>query len=321
MNDPSSPKYLQASLNEALEMLHDYASDHPESLSDVAPLPSLLSQCEALCEAAPSPPPVRSIHHFACSGGTLISKCLASMPNVTLLSEIDPLSRMQTGARHKRSFMPTDLIHGARVALRPVGDDTALSMFRAALAELHNALNETGRHLLLRDHAHSQFCSDTAPSQRPTLHDILAQCGPVLSVVTVRHPLDCYLSLIKNGWQTFSPFTLEEYARRHMAFLDRHQGLPLFRYEEFVDDPDGQLERMCAELGLRFVPGAESLIQIVEISGDSGRSSAHISRRLRRAVSDEIETEIDESPGYAELCGRLGYALRGESIICGGIVA
>lgn len=312
MNDPSSPKYLQASLNETLEMLHDYAVNHPETLSDVAPLPSLLSQCEALCEAAPPSTPVRSIHHLACSGGTLISKCLATMPNVTLLSEIDPLSRMQMNARHKRSFMPTDLIHAARVALRPIDDDTALAMFRAALAELHGALNESGRHLLLRDHAHSHFCSDTAPPERPTLHEILAQTDPVLSVVTVRHPLDCYLSLIKNGWQTFSPFTLEEYAKRHMAFLDRHRDLPLFRYEEFVADPDGQLEKICAELALSFLPGAESLIQIVDISGDSGRSSPNISRRARRAISDEIEAEIDESPCYAKLCARLGYALRDE---------
>lgn len=321
MNDPSSPKFLQDSLNEALEMLHDYACDHPESLSDVAPLPSLLSQCEALRDTALPSPPMRSIHHFACSGGTLISKCLASMPNVTLLSEIDPLSRMQIDSQHNQLFMPTDLIYGARVAVRPVDDDTTLAMFSAALEELHGALSETGRYLLLRDHAHSQFCSDTAPPERPTLLDVLAQAGPVLSVVTVRHPLDCYLSLIINGWQTFSPFTLEDYANRHIAFLDRHRDLPLFRYEEFVDDPDGQLEKICAELELPFVPGTESLIPVVEISGDSGRSSAHISRRPRRAVSDEIETEISESPGYANLCARLGYALRGEPIICGPIAA
>ncbi len=320
MNDVLTPQDLQASLDEALAMLRDYARDCPAPLSDLAPLPSLLAQCEALCAAAPPPAKVRSIHHLACSGGTLISKCLASMPNVTVLSEIDPLSQMQIGQQAKRLFLPTDLIYGARVALRPIDPDTAVAMFRSALAELHRALSDTGRHLLLRGHAHSQFCSDTAPPDRPTLHDILAEAGPVLSVVTVRHPLDCYLSLIKNGWKTFTPFTLEGYARRHMAFLDRHRGLPLFRYEEFVEDPDGQLERMCAVLDLPFMPGTESVISVVAISGDSGRSSAQIAHRARRAVSDEIETEIDKSPDYAALCTRLGYSRRDEPVICGPVV-
>lgn len=317
MNDTPSPDDLQASLNEALAMLRDYARDQPVPLSDLAPLPSLLAQCEALCAAAPPPPKLRSIHHLACSGGTVISKCLAAMPNVTLLSEIDPLSQMQIGQKAKRLFMPTDLIYGAGVALRPVDADTAVAMFRAGLAALHRGLTETGRHLLLRDHAHSQFCSDTAPPERPTLHDILAETGPVLSVVTVRHPLDCYLSLIKNGWKTFTPFTLEDYARRHLAFLDRHRSLPLFRYEEFVEDPDGQLEKICAALELPFLPEAEAVISVVTISGDSGRTSARIAHRPRRPVPEEIEAEIGTSPGYAELCARLGYAQQGEPVICG----
>ena len=31
---------------------------------------------------------IRTIHHLACTGGTVISKCLASMPDITLVSEI-----------------------------------------------------------------------------------------------------------------------------------------------------------------------------------------------------------------------------------------
>lgn len=319
MNDVPSPDDLQASLNEALAMLRDYARDQPMTAADLVPLPSLLAQCEALCAAAPVPQNVRSVHHFACSGGTLISRCLAAMPNVTLLSEIDPLSQMQIRQVNKRMFLPTDLIYGAGVALRPVDSDTTVAMFTAALGELHKALTAQGRYLVLRDHAHSQFCSDTALPQRPTLHEMLEKAGPVLSVVTVRHPLDCYLSLIKNGWTNFTPFTLDEYASRHLDFLDRHRGLPLFRYEDFVADPNGVLKQICTALALPYLPDAESVISVVTISGDSGRSSTLIEARARRPVPDEIEAEIDRSPRYAALCTRLGYALRGEPVICGTI--
>ena len=40
-----------------------------------------------------SRPFARAIHHFACSGGTVISKCVAAMPHVALLSEVNPLNR------------------------------------------------------------------------------------------------------------------------------------------------------------------------------------------------------------------------------------
>ena len=35
-------------------------------------------------------PLLRTIHHLACTGGTVISKCLAAMPDVALISEVNP---------------------------------------------------------------------------------------------------------------------------------------------------------------------------------------------------------------------------------------
>ena len=38
-------------------------------------------------------PVIRTIHHLACTGGTLISKCISSMPETALISEINPMNR------------------------------------------------------------------------------------------------------------------------------------------------------------------------------------------------------------------------------------
>lgn len=302
---------LQHSLDEALDLLRDYSQASELPAGPHEPLPSLLAQCEALCAEFPDSPPIRSIHHFAFTGGSLICKCIASMPNVTLLSEIDPLSRMQIAAKEPPKFIPTDLLYGARIALRPIDDAAAASVFEAAVQRLHQTLCDTGRYMVLRDHAHSQFCTDTAPPDRPTQRNLLTRIGPVLSVVTVRHPLDSYLSLILNHWRTvtpFTPFTLEEYARRYIAFLEQHAGLALYRYEDFVAAPDDVLCQICADLDLPFTEDYEELIGIVPMSGDSGRSSATIAARPRRAVSPEIIQEIADSPTYADLCLRLEYA-------------
>jgi len=37
-------------------------------------------------------PVLRTLHHLSCTGGTLFSKCLASMEQVALLSEVHPFN-------------------------------------------------------------------------------------------------------------------------------------------------------------------------------------------------------------------------------------
>ena len=300
---------LLDTLEGALSLLEPRFGNLASLPTDDGRLPSLLEECEALVAAASGPEPVRSIHHFGASGGTLISRCIALMPNVTLLSEIDPLSYLGLSRDpvQRHTFRPTDLIHAGRVALRPIDDATAQATFAAGLGALHQALCAEGHQLVLRDHAHSQFCSDVDPGGRPTLYEMLKNEHAVRSIVTVRHPLDSFLSLIANRWQHFSPFTLEEYARRYQLFLDRHSDLEIVRYEEVVADPDAALQHICSVLELDFIPGTASLLNVVRMSGMSGRQSRGISSRPRRPIPKEISRQFATSPGFAKLCRRLEY--------------
>jgi len=120
---------LQKSLEDALDLLQDYNSGQLLPDRSIEPLPSLLEQCEALCSRVPDPEPVRSLHHFACTGGTVIAKSVALMPNVTLLSEIDPLSTLALPKEGQITFAPSDIIYAARTALRPVDEQIVERMF------------------------------------------------------------------------------------------------------------------------------------------------------------------------------------------------
>lgn len=299
-----SAQDLLDSITESLDLLDGFEGmDLPAE-----PLPSLLEQCAAMVAQQPEAVPLRSIHHMACSGGTLIAKCLSLMPNVTLLSEIDPLSGIglpQPGT--VPPFRPFDLIYGGRVALRKIDDTVARRVFTAGLSELHKALTEQGRALCLRDHAHSQFCTKADPLARPSLRTMMADVAPLLSVVTVRHPLDAFLSLQRNGWVHFQPDTIDEYARRYMLFLDAHAGIEIRRYEDFVADPEAVLQDICTLLDLPFQSGFEPLLSAVMLSGDSGRSSNRIAPRARRAVSDLMIDQARSSDCFTDLCDRLGY--------------
>lgn len=299
-----STQDLLDSITESLDLLDGFEGmDLPAE-----PLPSLLEQCAAMVAQQPEDAPLRSLHHMACSGGTLIAKCLSVMPNVTLLSEIDPLSSIgmpQPG--NVLPFRPSDLIFAGRGALRGIDDDVARRVFSAGLAELHIALGQQGRILCLRDHAHSQFCTKTDPMARPSLRKMMTDVAPLKSVVTVRHPMDAFLSLQRNGWVHFQPDTIDEYARRYMMFLDAYAGVEIHRYEDFVADPEAVMQDICTVLDLPFEPGFEPLLSAVMLSGDSGRSGLKIEPRPRRAVSDLMLDQARASDCFADLCDRLGY--------------
>jgi len=304
-----TPDPLIDAVTEALELLGDYNSGPalPSPLPD-DPLPSLLEQCETLCAraAAEAPLPVRSLHHFACTGGTLISKCIAAQPNTVLLSEIDPLSTLHL-LQGKKPFFPTDILGDLRVGVRQAPDTELADVFLAGLERMRDLLAGRGQALVVRDHPHSQFCTGVDFAARPTLHRIIADRMPLLSVVTLRHPLESFLSLDANGWRHFTPFTLEEYSQRYLAFLAAHTGLEQVRYEDFVAAPDAVTAQICDILDLPFDDMAIDHIDMFRLSGDSGRSGTRIAPRTRRTVPDAIAAQIGTSSSYGALCQQTGY--------------
>ncbi|WP_150297399.1 sulfotransferase family protein [Salipiger aestuarii] len=304
--DKTTPPLPQPAL-EALETL--LAGDGAEAARDA--VRDLLAQCAA---ARPEPTPLRCIHHFACSGGTLISKAIASVPNAVVMSEIDPLSTLHL-RQPRQPFLPTDLIASLRYSPREIGQDTIVAVFFAGLQALARDLSQKGLHLVLRDHAHSQYCTAVDRFARPTLNELLTQLAgehnpplwSVRGVVTVRHPLESYMSVQRNGWFHFSPSTLEEYSTRYRDFLRQHQHLPIVKYEDFVANPDAATRQICDHLELPFEPHYQTLMPLARLSGDSGRRSAVIAPRARRAVGPELQQQVEQSRSYRKLCERLGY--------------
>lgn len=272
------------------------------------PLPSLIERCERYVGAdrTSRKEPVRLVHHFACTGGTLITKCLACIPNVEVLSEVDPLSSMQA---NKGKFSPTDLIQLLQSGNRGASLEDRLAIFRASFSATHEAANRKGLRMLVRDHTHSHFCTSDAIESRPTLGNILADLYKTRAIITVRHPLDSWLSLVKNGWVGFQPGTLDEYARRYLAFLQAYPNTRIFKYEDFVVHPDEALSGMCEELDLPFPADFQALFMAHRLSGDSGRSGEVIKGRDRRATPEALMDQAFKSPCFASLCKKLSYEL------------
>ncbi|TMM49378.1 sulfotransferase [Sulfitobacter sabulilitoris] len=298
---------LQGAIANALDLIRRNGSVMDGSVTTTAPLGSLLDQCRALHRASTEDraDPIRLVHHFACSGGTIISKCLAAMPNAVLLSEIDPLSTIPMG--YPNRFCPTDLIEQLHRTRHPCPDRLVIDMFLASLDVLYQNTIRSGGYLVLREHSHSRFCENLDWTDRPTVREMIADRFAVRSAITIRHPMASYTSLQANNWVRFTPSTLEEYARRYTAFLDRHAGCPTLRYEAFVADPEAAMKMLCGLLDLPYAPGSPTLAPTISMSGDSGRSGATIAPRPNREISEKLGEEMKASPTYRALCDRLDY--------------
>jgi hypothetical protein len=298
-------RQLVETLDDALVVAAEFAPERMRALPDTDNPGSLLDRCLALCRSDASPvEPVRTVHQMACTGGTLFAKCIAAMPNVQLLSEVDPLSRIQMDSPSPR-FCPTDIVLLLRQGSRGASDELVVRVFQDALATVHAETTRIGLRLVLRDHAHSQYCAAPDESARPTVREIVAGRLPTVSLVFVRHPLDSYLSVEANGWFKGG---VDEYCRRYLRFLDDHADVPRLRYEDFVADPDATMRKACEHLDLPYADHFRYTFDASRMSGDSGRRGGDIAPRPRRDLPGPgFAATLARSNHYAALLQRLGY--------------
>jgi hypothetical protein len=285
----------------------DELGQHP--VGDLQQSGDLLQQCQALCTqgAEVRQEPIRTVHQFACSGGTVISKCIAAMPNVQLLSEVDPLAPVARTQNGLPPFTPTDMPALLRGSTRGASDALIAKVFQADLHVLHEYSVRHGLRLVVRDHAHTHYCRGERVPTRPGLRRLVHDVAPVLSLLVVRDPVDSFASLVRNGWVQFTPPDFETYCQRYLRFLDDHADVPLMRYEDFVAEPVKAMKRTCALLELPFVADFPALFSAIRISGDSGRSGSELAARPRRPEAEALRRESKQISSCRLLASRLGY--------------
>lgn len=274
-------------------------------------LRATLSYAARLLAGRNSKPVLRTLHHLACTGGTVISKAVAAQPNVVLLSEVDPFSPL--GDIY--SFRPTDMIGLAKVGSRAANSETQAKLFEASIDVLTKDASVQGTYLILRDHSHSKYSYGSDIGSYPGLFALLSDSYELKSAVTVRNPIDSYISLRENGWIHFTPSTFDEYCRRMLVFIDDHTEIPIFRYEDFIMQPQEIGAALCSTLGLPFNPDFAHLMSAISLSGDSGRKGAKLELRPRREVPEELAKDIVGSPHHEKLAKRLGYPTALDAIV------
>lgn len=260
-------------------------------------------------------PPIRVVHHWACSGGTIISRSLAQLPNVVLLSEVHPLAHLRLHAPSS-GYQPTDVVQ--QLSLAHNGRDPVLCMaaWQGSILALQAAVSQQNQVLVLRSHSHIDFFCGGLAAEETLVSRSLRPKAALLELLTVRHPLDSWLSILNNQWHLhFAGADLESFCRRALRMLEACQAMPWLRYEDFSLRPAAALEAMANVLQLDPVTSnlSDQGIQAIQLSGDSGRRADVISARPRRPIPETQQRAVDQAldpdtdSSYLKLCHRLGY--------------
>ena len=254
------------------------------------------------------PPTLRLLHVLARSGGTLVSKCLASMDGVMLLSEIHP--------RAGNRFSP---VRQAADWFGLVSPDEAARLdgptpLPAAIAFLRQRAEAQGRKLLLREWSHLDFYGlpfVAEPAWRSSLVELLAASFDLRRAVLVRHPVDQLISLVRLPALGGS-LDLDRFLRGHRLVAEMAVETGFVRYEDFTREPDAALRRLCGLLDLDFDPGyAQRWADWDKITGDlepsRGNTVAEIRPLPRPALPPALLATLRASEDYRRSLDLLGY--------------
>ena len=303
---------LHTELNDALKLVSEFSGvsadrdvtlDHNLQIKETQ---SLLERCNEVVASGKGKTKLRIVHHMACSGGTLISKCLAALPNVFLLSELHPTTTLHQGGG-KPKFLPSDVTTQARYAGVPDIEKLAWKIFKQNIRDTSSHIDSLGGDLVIREHTHSDFCVGAGFQPVSSVAHHLQIDFDLLRVATIRNPIDSYLSLQKNNWVHFTPSNFEEYCKRIWTFISEYRDEQIFRYEDFVSSPKEVFKKITRNLELTFSDDFLDTFDIFQVTGDSGRSGSEIAPRPRRPLNKEELDEINQSEHFQLIANKLNY--------------
>lgn len=260
----------------------------------------------------PEKPIIRVLHHMARSGGTIISRCLASMSDIALLSEIHPMGVRNPfeQAVNWHALFTAEEIH------QLLGQSFT---FVDTIEMIRLRCEHRGKYLIIRDWTHLDFVGlpfIEQPSYQLVTAGELKTRFQVIQATTVRHPIDQWLSLIKlEGLKDDARLKLDRYLQGYVRFAEQALQIGFVRFEDFAADSDKALKSLCQRLQVPFDVGyKERWFGYRNITGDTityGQSRFTESRTInvppRQAVDPAVIMEFKKDPNYAKALELLNY--------------
>lgn len=248
-----------------------------------------------------------TLHHQGCSGGTVISKAIASMLKTFVISEVHP-------DRVIHGFNPYDPIQNL-LAQTNLRDDTRLKrdIFFQRINQCYEISLKVKINLVFRDHSHSDYMLEKDIKfikNKSSLISLLSKSFNLISILTIRNPIESYISLCSNG-RANSIKDFNDYCDRILLMTETYRtlGCEMIKYEDFCKNPKKTLKKICKIYEIEFNEKFEDIFYKIPMTGDSGRGKKlnSIQTLKPKLVDDNLKKQALSSQSYLKLCKDFNY--------------
>ena len=240
---------------------------------------------------------------MARTGGTLISRCLGTMSSVAFFSEETARGGYKVTEQAWKWF---DLM--SEFEYKSI-DLSLQENFVEAVSLIEKRCKDRNLNPVLRDWTHLDYMGVPygQPTYRLSMAESLQGRFDVIQVATVRHPVDQYLSLSKLPGMEGN-LTLELFVKGYLEFARRAVKMPLFRYEDFLQNQMEMMSDICGRLEVDFDDSFQlTWPDYTKITGDNVKNSGTQVRKKKRQHDPTLLEQMSSIEGYDEALELLGY--------------
>ena len=229
---------------------------------------------------------------YARSGGTLLNRCLSALPNVVILSEINPEATWISGLN--KISNQSERWYNIKI------EDTN---FINQIKQVKEHCDENNKHLIIRDFSYGSFVprsyNNFNPSYTLLLLNALKETDIEITVFAfVRDAIDIWLSMNESQKKFYD----RELSGLHkFTQLLISNSIRVFRYEDFCSNPEKEMRRICEYIKIPYSEEFKNYYKVQNVTGDirypaDSRSVNEKKIKLlkRRRVSKVIGREIEE---------------------------
>lgn len=189
--------------------------------------------------------------NYARSGGTILSKCLASLENTVLISEVNPKANALYSIQEQ--------------SLKWYNIKLKQNNYIKAVLELYEICNKKNKKLIIRDWTFIDFTpchqNNFSPSYKLSHLEMLKKETEVIPFCFIRDAIDIWIS----RWMP--PHFFPHYKKYVEAALNAN--LPLYKFEDFCEEPESLLKAICNQTSLDYSENYKNYIHYNNITGDN----------------------------------------------------
>lgn len=220
---------------------------------------------------------------YARSGGTILNKCLSSIPGTVVMSEVNPLG----GGSGIGSLKDKPLNNIQDQAKSWYNIELESAGFKDNVEDLLEHCNQRESRLIIRDWtvvnyepmAQNSFFS---PNRFLILEE-LSSLNPIV-IGFVRNAIDVWIS---RGQPEVDLFFKHYYSYiKSLTELN----IPIFKYEDFTKFPEEQLQALCSAADIPYAPVADFAVSYRKVNGDiqKGNESRGENQKTIKPLSRQI---------------------------------